>query len=300
MLRERYSSVFASPYACLQQRFVLERVGVARPRPMYALRMPWPCGKLIVCTRIPLLEARREGREVVVVERRRAFLGLEALLDPAGRDAGRLVRHRRMERVELVLHEELPVRVLHDAVADRHDLDLAERRAVAHVVEGDLGLAEELGERRSFVDEAREDEAAVAVDAGGALHAAVGVVAGHPRALVALGERDRAHAAVEVEAPGVVRADEGAAGVALEVADDLHAAVRAAVVEHLHAHVGLADHDHRLAPDRHRVVVAGVRAPATRGRSRPRCAPRCAPSRGRRSAGRCRPSCGHGRVRRVR
>ena len=134
-------------------------------------------------------------------------------------------------------------------------------------------------ERRAVGGEAREDEAAVAVDARGALHAAVGVVARHARALVALGERDRAHAAVEVEAPGVVRADEGAAGVALEVADELHAAVRAAVVEHLHAPSALAHHDHRLAADRHRVVVAGVRAPATRGRSRPRCAPRCAPSR---------------------
>ena len=144
-------------------------------------------------------------------------------------------------------------------MADRHDLDLAERRAVAHVVEGDPRLAEELVERRPLVDQAREHEAAVAADAGGALHAAVGVVLGHARAFVALGERDRAHAAVEMEAPGVVRADEGAAGVALEVADDLHAAVRAAVVEHLHAHVGLADHDHRLAADRHRVVVARFR-----------------------------------------
>ena len=62
-------------------------------------------------------------------------------------------------------------------MADRHDLDLADRRAVAHVVEGDLGLAEELQQRRAVGGEAGEDEAAVAVDARRALDVAVGVVA---------------------------------------------------------------------------------------------------------------------------
>ena len=209
--------------------------------------------------RVPLLEARRERRQVVVVERHGALFGLDALLHPAGRDAGRLVRDRRVQRIELVLHEELPVRVLDHAVADRHDLDLAERRAVAHVVEGDLRFAEEFDERRAFGGEAREHEAAVGIDACRALHAAVGVVARHPRAFVALGERDRAHRAVEVEAPRVVRADEGAAGVPLQVADQLRAAVRAAVVEHVHLAVLTAHHDHRLAADLHGVVVAGLR-----------------------------------------
>ena len=114
------------------------------------------------------------------------LLGLQPLLDAAGRDAGGLVRDRRVQRIELVLHEELPVRVLHDAVADRHHLDLADRRAVAHVVEGDARFAEKLRQRRAFVAQAGEDEAAIAVDARRALHAAVGVVARHARALVAL------------------------------------------------------------------------------------------------------------------
>ena len=39
--------------------------------------------------------------------------------------------------------------MLHDAVADRHHLDLAHRRAVAHVVEGDARLAQEVEKRHS-------------------------------------------------------------------------------------------------------------------------------------------------------
>jgi hypothetical protein len=161
-----------------------------------------------------------------------------------------------VQRVELVLHEELPVRLLDHAVADGHDLHLADRRAVAHVVEGHLGVAEEFEQRRTFARQAREDEAAVAVDARHALHPAVRVVACHVRAFVALGQRDRAHAAVEVEAPRVVRAHEGAAGVSALVADDLHAAVRAPVEEHLHAAVVLSHHQERLAADGDGVVVA--------------------------------------------
>jgi hypothetical protein len=131
----------------LQQRLVLERVGVARAQAHVGLQDAVAVREVDRLHGIPLLEARSERRQVVVVERRAALLGLDALLDPARRDAGRLVGDRRMQRIELVLHEELPVRVLHHAVADRHHLDLAERRAVAHVVERDLRLAEELGER---------------------------------------------------------------------------------------------------------------------------------------------------------
>ena len=78
-------------------------------------------------------------RREVIAERRVATLAVDLLLDLAGRPAGRFVRHRRMQRVELVLEENLPVRLLDHAKAGRHDLDLALRRAVAHVVEGDLG-----------------------------------------------------------------------------------------------------------------------------------------------------------------
>jgi hypothetical protein len=49
-----------------------------------------------------------------------------------------------MQRVELVLEEDLPVRVLDDAEAVRHHLDLALGRAVAHVVESHYGFAQEV------------------------------------------------------------------------------------------------------------------------------------------------------------
>jgi hypothetical protein len=164
-----------------------------------------------------------------------------------------------MQRVELVLHEELPVRVLDHAVADRDHLHLADRRAVAHVVECDLRVAEELGERRALGRQAREHEAPVAVDPCRGLHAAVGVVGREPRAVVALHQRDRAHAPVEVEGPRVVRADERLPGVALLVAAELDAAVRAAVVEHADRAVLVAHHHHRLAADLQGPVVADVR-----------------------------------------
>ena len=242
-----------------QQRLVLQRVLVLRAQPHVGLEDAVALRIVDGLHAVPLLEARRERRQVVVVQRHRALLFLQPALDTSGGDAGALVRDRRVQRVELVLHEELPVRLLDHAVAHRHDLDLAHRRAVAHVVERDLGLAEELQQRRAVGRQAGEHEAAIAVDPRRALQVAVGVALVHARALVALGQRDRADLAVEVVAPRVVAADERVAGVALQVAHQLHAAVRAAVVQHVNAAVGVAHHHHRLAADVHRDVVAGVR-----------------------------------------
>src|SRR5262249_19059854 len=78
-------------------------------------------------------------------------------------------------------------------------------------------------------------------------------------ALIALVERDRLAAAVGVELPGMIRADDALADVAAAVAVQHVAAVRAAVVEHAHRAVGMADHDHRLATDLYRPVVADLR-----------------------------------------
>ena len=161
----------------LEQRLVLERVRVGRAQPHVGLEDAVAAREVDRLHRIPLLEARGEastgsGSTAAPLP----FLSLTRCSTRPRRDAGRLVRDRRMQRVELVLHEELPVRLLDHAVADRHDLDLADRRAVAHVVEGDLRVAEELQQRRAVGDQAREHEAAVAVDARRALHAAVGVV----------------------------------------------------------------------------------------------------------------------------
>ena len=207
---------------------------------------------------VPLLEGRGKRRQVMVVQGRRAAAGLDLFFDPRRRHPGGLVRDRRVQRIELVFHEEFPVRVLDHAVAHRHHLDLAFRRAVAHVVEGDPGFTEKLGQRWAGRRQAGEHEAAVAVHPRRGLHREFRVVAGHARALVTLGQRNALHLAVEVKAPGVVGADEGAAGIALEVAAQLHAAVRAAVVQHPHLHVLAAHHDHRLAADGHGRVVAGL------------------------------------------
>src|SRR5260370_7700578 len=76
---------------------------------------------------------------------------------------------------------------------------------------------------------------------------------------MALGERDRLAAAGVVELPGMVGADDALADIAASAAVEHGAAMRAAVVEHAHRAVGMADHDHRLAADLHRPVVADSR-----------------------------------------
>src|SRR5205085_7019574 len=93
-----------------------------------------------------------------------------------------------------------------------------------------------------------------------ALHAAVRIVLAVTRAGVAgFHHRYGAQLAVVVERPGVVRAAEELARLALAVAAHHVAAVRAAVVEHVNFAVRAAHHEHRLAADLHRVVVAGLR-----------------------------------------
>src|SRR5260370_2793123 len=208
---------------------------------------------------IPLADRRREGGEEVIAERRVAAFLLDRLVDLAGRGAGRFVVPRGVQRVELVLQEDLPVRLLDHAEAGRHHLDLALRRAVAHVVEGDPGRPEPLAERRPVGRQAGKHEAAVGFYSRGSLDVAVFVARREARALIALVERDRLAAAVGVELPGMVGADDALADIAASVAVEHGAAMRAAVVEHAHRAVGMADHDHRLAADLPRPVVADSR-----------------------------------------
>ncbi len=153
-----------------------------------------------------------------------------------------------------------------------------------------LRLAEELAQASALADQAREHEAAVAVDARGALHAAVGVVAGQPRALVALGVSGIARTLPSRWKLQAWYEHTNALPVLpFWLPHQLHAAVRAAVVQHLHAAVACRAPSPSAGG---RSAPRGSRrrsAPATRGRSRPRCVPRSAPSPGRRSPGRCRP-----------
>ena len=122
--------------------------------------------------------------------------------------------HRWVQRVELVLEENLPVRLLDHSEAGRHDLDLALRGPIAHVVEGDLGRPEPLDQRRPVVCQARKHEAAVGIDARCRLHVAAGVARREARPLIALVERDRLARAVGVELPGMVGADDALADIA--------------------------------------------------------------------------------------
>ena len=123
-----------------------ERVGVLRPQTHVA-------GEDAVAVRVadglevvPLVDGHRgEGRQHVVRKGLAALCPLRDLLLHLVRGAaGRLMHHRRVKRVDLVLHEELPVGVLDDAVTVRHHLDLALRRPVAHVVERHDGFTQKV------------------------------------------------------------------------------------------------------------------------------------------------------------
>ena len=137
-----------------------------------------------------------------------------------------------------------------------HDLDLAFRRAVAHIVERDARIAQEFREGRPVAREAREHETAVRSDPRGALHGAVGVRRLHARAFVSLRQRNASNGAVEMKAPGVIGADETRSRVARHRPAQLDAAVRTAVVEHMDAPLPVPHHDHRLASDLHGVIIA--------------------------------------------
>ncbi len=188
-----------------------------------------------------------------------AVLALDLALHLGRGAAGRLMRHRGMQRVELVLEKDLPVRMLDHAEAGRHDLDLALGRAVAHVVERDARVAQEFVERRSIRGKAREDEAAVGIDPRGMLHVGVGIVRAEPRSLIALGQREAFERPIGVELPGVIGAGEGLVDMAVAIAADHRAAMRAAVIEHMDLAVAVAHHHHRLAADLDGVIVARLR-----------------------------------------
>ena len=244
-----------------QAFFVGEGVGVLRPQTHVT-------GENAVAVRVveglevvPFFDGhRRECREHVVGERGVAGLFLDLVFYLEGSPTGGLVRHRGVQRVELIFEENFPVRVLNHAKTIRHDLDLPHWGAVAHIVEGDLRGPEELGERRAVVGEACEHEAAVGFNARRGLHVAVGIGAGEFRALVAgFHHRDVLQLAVMVKRPSVVGAAEELAGITVAVAAHHVAAMRTAIVEHAHLPVIAAHHQHRLTPDLHGVIVAGFR-----------------------------------------
>ena len=110
-----------------------------------------------------------------------------------------------------------------------------------------LGWPEPLRERRAVLGQAREHEAAVGLDPRRALH--VLVVAFECCVFIAARQRHRLVRAVVVEAPGVIRAGERVAGVAVACAADLRAAVGAAVVEDVDRPILAPHHDHRLPAD---------------------------------------------------
>src|SRR5437879_6876469 len=169
-----------------EHAFILERIRVPRPQAHVA-------GEDAVAVRVverlevvPLLDRHgRERREHVIRERDLAGALLDLELYVPRRAPRRLMRDRGVQGVELVLEEDLPVRVLDHAEAVRNDLDLAFGRAVADVVESDLRAPEKLDQPRAFGGEAREHEAAVVLHPRRALHVAVGIVAGPARAGVA-------------------------------------------------------------------------------------------------------------------
>jgi len=113
-----------------------------------------------------------------------------------------------------------------------------------------------LGERRHVRRQAREHEAAVAVDPRRRHEAHGRVIEG---LALAVAHRHRRQPARHVERPAVVRADQLPAGAVRVVVRQQHAAVAAGVDEHVQQAGGIARQQHRLGAERGRLVAAGLR-----------------------------------------
>ena len=148
--------------------------------------------------------------------------------------------------------------MLHHPVAHRHRFHLAHGRTVAHVVKRYFCLAQKVDQARAFLAQAGKHETPVAVDTGCGHHAAIGVIGVHAGAVVAFDQRNGLDFAIQVKAPGVVRADKTLAGVAALVAAQLHTPVRATVVKHTHTAVSVTHHDHRLTANLHGEVITDL------------------------------------------
>ena len=168
------------------------------------------------------------------------------------------MRDRRVQRIQLVLHEELPVRMLHHPVTHRHDLDLAFGRPVAHVVEGDSSVAQEFFQTRARRRRDWRTRSRGRLSTRGArLMEQSGFAEFMPRPFVALRQRDALDPAVEMKTPGVIGTHETRSRVARRGAAQLHPAVRAAIVKHVDAAGPVTDHDHRLTSYLKSVEIAG-------------------------------------------
>ena len=109
----------------LDQGLVFDRVRIGGAQAHVGLQNAVAIFEVDRLHRIPLVKAGGEGRQVMKKQGRRALVFLETLLHAAGRNPSGLVRDRWVQGVKLVLHEELPVRMLHHPVANRYGFHLA-------------------------------------------------------------------------------------------------------------------------------------------------------------------------------
>jgi hypothetical protein len=138
-------------------------------------------------------------------------------------------------------------------------LKCAVRRAIDHVVERPRHAAQILGQRRPARRQAREHEAAIALDARRARQVPVGAPRVEVRVAVRLRHADQA--AVEPIGPAVVGTHERAR-VAVGRRADLRAAMGAPVVQRRDRAVRLAHEQELGAPDAAAHEIAGARQTA--------------------------------------
>ena len=221
------------------------------------MQCPWR-----ISTGFKLLPARhrRGQRGQILVEKRRILAGLflDFLFDVAcGLSRGN-VRDGRVDRVQLVLKKDLPVVVLHNAEAIIDDFYFAIRRPIAHVVKGATAGAKPFFKTWSSLGKARENKATEAADPRGTLDVRFWVAFAKPRILVTVRRRHSRQLTIEPELPGMVRADEQAAGIAFVFVAERGAPMRTSIVQDIDFAVGAAHEKHWLAADHEGDIIARI------------------------------------------
>src|SRR5262249_19118368 len=115
---------------------------------------------------------------------------------------GRFMRNHGMAGVGLILDQHLPIAIVHIAQHATGDLELADWRAIDHVVEARQAFTEKLLEIEAAIVDLCEYEAAIVPDMTHWRHSGRGAALFKAGVLVTLLQRDGEERAVGLEAPG--------------------------------------------------------------------------------------------------
>ncbi len=144
--------------------------------------------------------------------------------------SGGHVRDHGMARIRLVLDQHLPVAVVQIAHHAAGDFQPAGRRAIDHVVDTGKRVTEETVEIRPLLGEAGKHEATIVANGRNGGEPCTRLALRKAGVFVAARQRQGGGAAIQAEAPPMIRAAKDLARVAAGFGGDPRALMRAAVV----------------------------------------------------------------------